>query len=105
MTGEEMELAIDLTLDDLIGKCETCDGTGENPFVQKRTGGHSYGRQVWSGPLELNPVDCSKCLGTGPHGLTATGHAVAELFTIFRKFEEKNRLDGLMRVTKKGSKK
>lgn len=98
MTGEEMEPTIDLTLDDLIGKCETCGGTGENPFVQKRAGSHSYGRQVWSGATDLDPVDCSKCLGTGRRGLTTTGRAVVELFTIFRKFEEKNRLGALTRV-------
>lgn len=86
-----------LTLDDLIGECDTCGGSGDDPHVRNREGNRPYGERAWSDSTSYHPGDCTKCLGTGRRGLTDAGHAVTELFIIFRKFERRNMLGALLR--------
>ena len=74
---------MDLTIDDLIGTCDGCGGTGKKPSP----GLH---------PRDVRAEDCRKCRGTGRWGLTDAGRAVAELFTVFQKYDAKGHLPFLL---------
>lgn len=81
-------MSVKITLDDLIGTCPKCGGSGKpqaEPPV--RSGGGSYGRQVVRFTGE--PDTCGMCAGTGRRGLTDTGKAVAQFIAITRKYEER----------------
>lgn len=78
---------MNLTLDDLIGKCDECGGTGK-----RRPPGGRGGRQSITYTLDVRAEDCSKCRGTGRWGLTDAGRAVAELFTVLQKYDSRGHL-------------
>lgn len=81
---------MDLKLDDLIGKCDACGGTGKKPPSVQR------GRQIVTYTGSMNADECAKCQGTGRWGLTSAGQAVAELFTILQKYEQRGWLYSLV---------
>jgi DnaJ-class molecular chaperone len=82
-----------LTMDDLIGTCPNCAGTGKRQEENRSSGGSSYGRRTVTYALGTNPEDCHRCAGTGRWGLTETGRAIGQFVDIFQKLKERN-LDG-----------
>ncbi len=83
---------MNLTLDDLIGKCPSCDGSGKKPQAPAGGGGGSYGRRIVYAGTGHNPEECGQCAGTGRRGLTETGRAVFEFMEAARKLKERGQL-------------
>lgn len=86
---------MDLTLDDLIKTCDVCGGSGRKPEEPGRSagGGRSYGwTHTTITPLSGGPEECHKCAGTGRHGLTETGKALAEFIEIAPKLRARGLL-------------
>ncbi len=84
-----------MTLDDLIGVCGGCSGTGKKPQQDTSGGGGGFGRRSTTFALGLSPEECGPCLGTGRRGLTETGRALVELLRVIRKYEDRNMLNML----------
>jgi DnaJ-class molecular chaperone len=83
-----------LTMDDLIGTCPDCGGTGKRPEENKASGGgNSYGFRTVTYALGTNAEDCARCAGTGRWGLTEAGRTVGKFVGIFQKLKERG-LDG-----------
>ncbi len=88
---------MDLTLDDLIGKCDACGGTGKRLREPEGESGGTYGRRVvTSYPLGFSPEECVGCAGTGRRRLTATGRAIVDLFTVVNGYNAKGRIGMLL---------
>ena len=81
-----------LTLDDLIGVCPDCSGTGKRSTQKPAGGGRSYGRQTITYPLGMNEDDCPRCAGTGRWGLTDSGRAILEFMKAAGKLKERGLL-------------
>lgn len=83
-----------ITMDDLIGVCPDCSGTGKRPEENRSGGGgNSYGRRTITFALGNSPEDCPRCVGTGRWGLTETGRTLGKFVGIFQKLTERG-LDG-----------
>lgn len=83
-----------LTMDDLIGECPDCKGTGKRPQESSGGSGGSFGgRRTVTYALGTNPEDCGRCLGTGRWGLTEAGRTVGEFINIYQKLKARG-LDG-----------
>lgn len=80
-----------LTLDDLVGRCDDCGGTGKKP-AEESGSGSSYGRRVVRYTMNSNPDECGRCAGTGRRGLTETGHAIVQLLGVVDDYKAKKRL-------------
>ena len=95
---------MDLTLDDLVGKCDDCGGTGKKPQEPGHAGGgRPFGRRVvTSFALGSDPEDCGRCVGTGRRGLTATGRAVVDLLTVINSYNAKGRISMLLHAPEEG---
>lgn len=84
---------MELSLDDLIGKCDICGGTGKKP-QELLPGGGSFGRRViTSAPLGADPEDCGGCAGSGRRGLTDAGRAVLDFLDAAQKLKGRGQLD------------
>lgn len=83
-----------LTMDDLIGTCPDCAGTGKR-LVENRSGasGSSYGRRTTTYIAGSNPEDCKRCAREGRWGLTESGKIIGEFVGIYQKLKERG-LDG-----------
>jgi DnaJ-class molecular chaperone len=82
-----------LTMDDLIGPCPDCAGTGKKAQETRSGGGNSFGRRTTTYALGTNPEDCSRCVGTGRWGLTDEGRVIGKFISIYQKLKERG-LDG-----------
>jgi hypothetical protein len=80
-----------LTMDDLIGVCANCAGTGKRPQESNSSGGGF--RRTITYPLGGNPEECVRCAGTGRWGLTETGRVIGEFAGIYQKLKGRG-LDG-----------
>lgn len=76
-----------LTMDDLIGVCPNCSGTGKKP--QESTGG----RQTVTYIAGADANDCGRCAGKGRWGLTDTGKTIGEFLDIYKELKKRG-LDG-----------
>lgn len=66
-----------MTLEELVGTCAKCGGTGkrENPILQQSRQG--YGTRV----IAATPVDCDECQGRGVL-FTADGDVLLQFFRL-----------------------
>ena len=72
-------------MDDLIGVCTGCDGTGKRTESETRKTGSGFGRQTVTYRIGDQPEDCPKCVGTGRWGLTETGKVVHDFMVLAEK--------------------
>ena len=81
-----------LSLDDLIGVCPNCGGTGQQP---EETGQNSssYGSKTSSFGANGGFDRCRQCVGTGRWGITETGRAFGKFIEVFQ-ILKKAGLDG-----------
>lgn len=82
-----------LMMDDLIGTCPDCAGTGKRREEERSGGGNSYVRRTITYPLGANREECVRCAGTGRWGLTETGRTIGQFVGIFQKLKGRG-LDG-----------
>jgi hypothetical protein len=81
---------MNLTLDDLIGKCPDCAGTGEQPQRGVSAGGNTFGQR----PVQVfGDFRCNRCMGEGRWGLTETGRTLVKFLDVVSKLKEYGRLD------------
>ncbi len=77
---------MELTIDDLIEKCEMCGGTGQEKQATEQIsglGGQSIGRRVIA-TVPMNS-SCQACSGTGRMKLTSTGEVIKDFLAILKK--------------------
>src|SRR5258705_6647185 len=84
-------LPMTLTMDDLIGVCGECNGTGARIEESRPNGGTVAGRRiVYLG--SDGPDKCGKCAGTGRAGVTETGKVIGEFAEIYQALKKSDRL-------------
>lgn len=68
-----------MTLEELVGTCPKCGGTGklENPILQQKSS--AYGTRV----VDATPVECGDCRGKGVI-LTGDGTVLTEFFRLLQ---------------------
>jgi DnaJ-class molecular chaperone len=74
---------MDLTLDDLIKKCEGCNGTGKRQPPNANQSGTSYAYT----PIENSMLNvCDGCGGEGrAFELTSSGQAILDFFKLMKR--------------------
>lgn len=70
-----------IELDDLIEKCVTCGGSGENQQTSHRESSGGFGRQVLQVPTSNT---CETCRGAGRVKLTESGEALLKFIRILQ---------------------
>jgi DnaJ-class molecular chaperone len=79
-------MKMSLKLDDLIEKCEACDGTGKKKEAPRPSGGggRTYGMirpDLFTGDSSA----CERCNGSGRGAPTETGKAILEFIRLAQK--------------------
>jgi hypothetical protein len=78
-----------LTIDDLIQKCPSCGGLGQDPQRTSGSNTSGYGQQV----VYYGDTSCNQCMGVGRWGLTETGKVLVKFAGITEKLKQYGRLE------------